>query len=66
MKVPTSSAAVAPMARAMISINTAWSSPICMPAARPVRSRVTSCSATWTSSGPLEWAEAYSTTARRR
>src|SRR5712671_6464770 len=51
------------MARTSISINNAWSSPICMPAAGPVFSCVTRCSSSWCASGGVECAAAYSSMA---
>jgi hypothetical protein len=59
VKVPISTARRAPIARTMISISTAWSSPICMPAAGPVRSAVTFWRSSCTASGPDECADAY-------
>ena len=35
-----------------------WSSPICIPAARPVFSRVTRCNSSWSASGGVECAAA--------
>jgi hypothetical protein len=64
VKVPTSTARVAPMERTIISIRTAWSSPICIPDAGPVRSAVTSCSSCWSASGPVECRAEYSSMAR--
>ena len=63
MNVPTSTARRAPMARTSVSINTAWSSPICIIAAPPVFSAVTAWSRSWTSSGPDECSAAYSSIA---
>ena len=56
VKVPISIARFTPMARTNISIRTAWSSPICIPAACPVFSRVTFCSVRWSSSGSVKYA----------
>ena len=63
MNVPTSTARRAPIARTMVSMSTAWSSPICMTAAPPVFSAVTAWRSRWTSSGPVECSAAYSSIA---